>query len=412
MAGTRRMGPPAARVRAVSNAGYSSTPGQAGGVAVLPPSPLDLGKTLSGAFRVMKSRLAQLIVLALLPIAVGILLIGAAAVPLVLGIVQMISNRGQFSGLIVLGVLLIFATVVITALVNIKAQGMMALAAHDSATGRPDAGLSDLSSRTRGLVGRVLLFALMVVGAVLLLYGVMAAVMIGTMLTAINTSSSRGESAIAAVVGVYLLMMLIMGALGLLVFYLQIRFLYFIPVLAVEGTGAIDSLRRSWGLTRNNVLRTLGYYLVASLIVGAANTAVSMIGQVISAAAAPSSSSMSNSSDPAQVLAGLAALAPGLIVMMLLSALVGLLAVPFITCVLTVMYADQVQRAQLPNGGRGGYGTAYAQPAPPAYPNQGYPNQDQGWPNQGQGWQQPPQQPGWGQQNPGDQGWGQPPYRG
>ena len=73
------------------------------------------------------------------------------------------------------------------------------------------------------------------------------------------------------------------------------------------------------------------------------------------------------------------------------------------------MYADQVQRAQLPNGGRGGYGTAYA---PPAYPNQGYPNQDQGWPNQGQGWQQPPQQPGWGQQNPGDQGWGQPPYRG
>ncbi|TDO86375.1 DUF7847 domain-containing protein [Enemella evansiae] len=393
----------------MSNAGYSSTPGQAGGVAVLPPSPLDLGKTLSGAFRVMKSRLAQLIVLALLPIAVGILLIGAAAVPLVIGMVQSISWQ-EFSPLIALGGVLVFACLVITALINVKAQGMMALAAHDSATGRADAGLADLSARTRGLVGRVLLFYLLVIGVVVLVYAVIVAVMLGTMFTAISSSRTGGESAIAAVVGVWLLMMAIVGAMGLLAFYLQIRFLYFMPVLAVEGAGAIDSLRRSWGLTRNNVLRTLGYYLVASLIVSAANGAVSMLGQVVSAAMAPSSSQISGSSDPAQVLAGLAAMAPGLIIVMLFSMLVSLLAVPFLTCVLTVMYADQVQRAQLPNGGRGAYGAACAQPAPPAYPNQGYPNQ--GYPNQGQGWQQPPQQPGWGQQNPGDQGWGQPPYRG
>lgn len=407
------MRPSGTRVSGVSQPGYpAGTPGSA---AVLPPSPLDLGQTLSAAFRVMKTRLAQLVVLALLPLAAIMVLISAAAVPLVLGIVQSASEQ-SFSPLLILGLVLIFASALIAALVNVKAQGMMALTAHDAATGRGQSGLGELSGRTRGLVGRVLLFYLMVAGVVLVIYGVIVAVMLGTMFTVIGSARSgrSGGEAIATVVGVWLLMMLLIFALGLFAFYLQIRFLYFMPVLAVEGSGAIDSLRRSWRLTKNNVLRTLGYFLVAALIVNLANGAVSFISQAFSSALAPSTSRMGSSEDPAQVLAALSGLAPVLIITMLLSLAVNLLAMPFLTCVTVVMYADQVRRSQLPNGGRGAYGAAYAQPQQNfgGYPNQSYGQAGQGWPQQ-QPPQAPPQQPGWGQQNPGGPGWGQqPPYQG
>lgn len=389
----------------VSQPGYpTSVPGTSAGAAPLQPSPLDLGQTLSGAFRILKARLAQLIVLALLPVGIGMVLVTAASVPLVIGLVQAFSEQ-SFSPLIVLGVLLVFACVVITALINVKAQGMMALAAHDSATGRPNAGLTDLSARTRGLVGRVLLFYLLVMAAGLVVYALLAGIIIVTSFNAVR--SGGDDSAIAGVLGASLLVILIGAALGVFAFYLQIRFLYFLPVLAVEGTGAIDSLRRSWRLTRGNVLRTLGYYLVASLIVSMASGAVSTIGQIFVGMAMPTAQSSSNSSDPAVILASLGAALPAMIITMLLSLLVSLLAVPFITCVMTVMYTDQLQREQLPNGGRGGYGGAYAAPAQPGYPNQSY---GQGWQQPQQGYQQPPaSQSGWGQQPLPQQGWGQQP---
>lgn len=82
-----------------------------------------------------------------------------------------------------------------------------------------------------------------------------------------------------AAVGV--IMMLLLAALGFAVFYLAVRFIYFLPALAVEQRAAVAALKRSWQLTRGNVLRTFGYYLIASLLISLASYAVSLIGQLM-----------------------------------------------------------------------------------------------------------------------------------
>ena len=54
----------------------------------------------------------------------------------------------------------------------------------------------------------------------------------------------------------------------ILFFYLSSRWLVAQAALMVEGTGPLDSLGRSWHLSQGFVLRTLGYVILLSVIVG------------------------------------------------------------------------------------------------------------------------------------------------
>ena len=57
------------------------------------------------------------------------------------------------------------------------------------------------------------------------------------------------------------------------------RLLYFVPALALEKLDAVAALRRAWALTRGAFWRTLGYYVVAAVLVAIPSYAVSFISQ-------------------------------------------------------------------------------------------------------------------------------------
>lgn len=343
---------------------------------LLRPSPLDLGATLSGAFRVLRARLPKFVVIALLQGIVTGLVVSAAIAVFVFGVIASIGQRA-FAPTLAWGVVAMFVAVLLAALIQIKSQAMLVLGAHDTIEGR-DASIGELFARTRGVVGRVLLLVLALVGglfAVLVLFGVLF-----WGVTAAALGASEPGAAIGAMVGLYILFVFLMIALGIAAIYFQVRFLYLLPALAVEDRSAIDALRRSWGLTKGNVLRTLGYYLVASFLVSAVSYVIQIIPQAI---LTPAAQQAENSASPG---AALLALIPIFALVMVLQVAVQLVAVPFLACYITVMYVDQIRRGHLPPG-------QHRFPGQPSQPGQQGP-----WGQQGQGSQ-------WGQQGQGGQ-WG------
>ncbi|WP_432558956.1 glycerophosphoryl diester phosphodiesterase membrane domain-containing protein [Granulicoccus sp. GXG6511] len=352
---------------------------------VLRPSPLDLGATLSGAVRVLKQRLSTFVVIALLQgVLTAILVFGAVAL-FIVGIFSSIQQRSA-AAMLILGIIAIFVATFGAFLIQIKAQSMLVLGAHDAIHGR-SSSLGELFRRTAGVALRVLVLALALVAAIFVVFGAFFGLFFGVVLSA-GRSSSPGD-AVGAVVGVTLLFVVVMLVLGIAAVYLQIRFLYLIPALAVEDRSAIEGLKRSWALTKGNVLRTLGYYLVASLIVGAISYVVQIIPQM---AMTPALQSAEQSGDGAGVFL---AMLPFMAVITVLQIAVQLLATPFLASYVTVMYVDQLRRNELVNAfGAPGYGGVQ----PGQAPQQWGPGQQQWGPGQQQ----------WG---PGQQQWGpgQPP---
>ena len=366
----------------------------------LRPSPLDLGGVISGAFCIFRERLGAFALLAFIPSILTALLVMAAIVPLVWGVSVSIL-RGSFSPLIALGIVLMFAAVVVGSLAQIKVQAMMVLGSHDVIHGRPSDN-RDLYGRTKGVVGRVFLLWLGVVAAVFLVLGLLMGGMFAAIMGAIVTSSDRDPTgAIVTAIVSYLVFLLLIRVLSLVIFYFQVRFLYVMPALAVEQLPVVDSLKRSWALTKGNVLRTLGYYLVGSMLVGLASFAVQMLSQVLTIPITNQDSRSAFDLVPIFAVMG---------IVMALQIAVQVLAVPFMASYQTVMYVDQLRRNSLPAGyARGGnypaqYApqpgpfapgpqTPYAQPAVPPAPQQWQPQ-----PGSGQQWQPGQGQPGQGQQ--------------
>lgn len=364
---------------------------------VLRPSPLDLGGVIGGAFKVFRQRFGQFAALALIPTAIMVVLLISAMVPLAIGIFTSIQQL-RFSGLIVLGVVLMFAAVVVGYLAQIKIQAMITLGSYDVIHHRPSTA-GDLARRTGGVVGRVLLLVLLALAAVFVVYGLIigiaVAIILGAAAAAAGFNSLDPGAAIGTAVVAYLVMLLLMIGLGLLIYYLVVRFLYFLPALAVENLSAVDALKRSWQLTKGNFLRTLGYILVATILVSVAGYAVSLLGQLMLLPAASQSSDTASFDPTAAFLLVL----PGLIITMVLSFAVQVLTLPFLTSYITVMYVDQLRRNTLPPG--------YRPQGPPVPPGAAqYYQQPPGPPGQWQppdatGQQQPPGPPGqWRPINP------------
>lgn len=341
---------------------------------LLRPSPLDLGATLSGAFRVLRARLGAFVLIALLQgIVTGLILFAAVAI-FVFGVFVSVEQR-QFSPALAGGVVAMVVAVALVVFIQIKSQAMMVLGAHDTIEGR-DGSVGGLFARTRGVVGRVILLVLAVVGGFSALFVLFGVLFWGVTLAAIR--ADEPGAAIGAMAGLYVLFVFFMIALGIAAIYFQIRFLYLLPALAIEERPAIDALKRSWALTRGNVLRTLGYYLVAGFLVSAVSYVVQIIPQMSLTPAGRLAEDSGNSG------ALMAAMIPVLALVVALQVAVQVLAAPFLVCFVTVMYVDQLRRNALPPGHRPFPG----QPVPPT--------QHWGQPN-------PPPPPHWG---PGPQQWG------
>lgn len=305
---------------------------------VLRPSPLDLGGVITGAARIFRRRLGLFAALAFVPGLIAFGLAFGALVPLAAGVFASL-DRGTLSGLVILGVALLFVATIVGALAQIKAQAMMSLAAHDEIHGRPST-FGDLYARTRGVIGRILGLLVLVTLVAFVVLGGFYAAMLAAIFGALATSDDVTAGLVTALVA-YVLGLLVMLALAAVAYYFVIRFLYLMPILAVEGLGAVPALRRSWQLTKGNVLRTLGYFFVGSLIVGVAYYAVQALGQVL---AIPLTAGSSGSDPSAPQIA---ATLIGAAIIMALQLAVQILAVPFQASYQTVMYVDQLRRDQL-----------------------------------------------------------------
>lgn len=366
------------------------------------PSPLDIGGLFSASINALKRRFGLLVLIALLPSVVTLVIMGIGVALVVAAAVAMGARAGAaLSPLLVVGIVVSITGGIVGALAQVKAYGLMSLAAYEIAQGqRPTLG--GLLQRSRGFLPRMAPVIAIVLGLMIVLYAAFFGVLASVINAAARSGGREPAAALAGAVG--LVFLLVIAAIPIAIF-LSTKLLYTVPAVALEGLGGIAGLKRSWTLVRGSFWRTFGYYLVGSLCVGAVSYVVSIASQVLIVPFTARLSSLGNDADPSAILAALTGLVPVLAIVVILQLLVSMIALPFLQAYVTYMFIDQVRRSEMPQAPVYGYPTApspYAQPGQyygRAYPAQPYPRQAPGWP----GPATPPPAPG--QQYPPTQGW-------
>ncbi|QGF23736.1 glycerophosphoryl diester phosphodiesterase membrane domain-containing protein [Raineyella fluvialis] len=329
----------------------TNPPGQGGpyaqGMPVPPPTwptlprhPLNLGEVLSASFRLYGRRFGQLVVIALIPSLVGLVLVGAAAAAMVVAAVRL---AGSFTygpaaalrdtstlGLLVGGVLLLVVAGIVAGLVQIKCDGMIALAGRDLEDGRPST-VGDLWRRTRGMAVRALALILLLVLAMVVLSATL-----GVLVVWLTNSDGSGASVGTTVI---LAIVIVLAAI-----YLQTRWAFVVQALAIEGAGPLAALGSSWRTTRGAFWRVFGYLLVAGLLVGAVGGAVSGVTNSLMTSRL---AGMEAADSLPQLIGQLTAMIPFFLVGLLGSQVVQLLSRPFTVLFTTVLYIDQRRRLGL-----------------------------------------------------------------
>nr|WP_300142339.1 glycerophosphoryl diester phosphodiesterase membrane domain-containing protein [Propionicimonas sp.] len=363
---------------------------------LLKPSPLDISGLFSASVGALRRRFGLFLLISLIPTAVLLIVIAVFTAIFVSSLAAAGAMRSQPQPGVFIGAFaLLLVGAVVALLAQLKTYGMMSVAAAEIADGQqPD--IRGLFARTRGFLPRMAPVIAIVIGAIIAVYVLFVVVLIG-MIAATNGRSSSA-SAVAGIFGLIVLGLVLIFPLSI---YLSTKLLYTIPAAAIEQCSGIDAMKRSWSLTRGAFWRTLGYYLLAALVVNAASYVVGMVAQV---AVLPLAARMSDVTSGAEVLAALGTMIPVLGLVMLLQLAVQLVGVPFIQAYTTYMFIDQVRRSELPAAPPPGYGGAgyYAQPGQ-------YYGQQPGHPQQG-GWYPP--QPGGQQWTPPQSGQWQPPQGG
>lgn len=338
----------------------------------LRPSPLDVGGVVSGTFEIYKRRFGLFVLLAVLPMAVVFVLLALLMVPVVALIAQIGRNgdAAGAAGLIIALVLGYLALIVVGALAQIKFGAMTNLATSEVAAGnRPTLG--SLWAGSRGVVGRIVGLILLGVGAALVL-----TIVFGGLVFALVGSAAADSS---AATGLAVLLFLGLG-FGLFVasILLAVRWLYVMPVIAIERASGLGALRRSWELTRNHFARTLGFAIVGWLIVYAA----SAVGSGLITVMPFGTASLDSASSTSELATALATMLPLFLLSMAVSFAIQIFTIPFQAIYTTVMYIDQVLRNTQPApvgqfgyypGQQGAAGLA-AYPGTPTFPGvQQYP---------------------------------------
>lgn len=371
---------------------------------VLRPSPLDIGGLFSGAFEALKRRFGLLVLITLLPTLFAIAVIAIGSAMLVSSFVAVTAgSRIQITAVLVAGLTVLVVGSLLSVLVQLKSYGMLSLAAYEIAQGqRPD--FRGLLARSRGFLPRMASVIAIGIGAFAAVSVLFVAFIASTSAVA-SSSGGRGSGAAALAVIAFLVAGLAIVPLGL---FLTTKLLYTLPAVALEGLNGLEAMARSWRLTRGAFWRTLGYYILGSLVVGAISYVVGLISQV---ALLPLGFALpSDSSDAGQFAVMLVGLLPALLLVLALRLLVQVVTYPFLQAYVTYMFIDQVRRSELPStpsyGYQGGPGYYAAPGQYYAQPQQGYPAQWQ--PDPGHGWQPEPGPMAPGQADP-SQRWDAPP---
>ncbi len=330
---------------------------------------LALGDVFQGSFATYRARFGLFLALLAAPIAIvfGVLILaGIASVAIAMSTAARGGpTPGQVGGFVAVGVVTVVG-LFLASLYQYRCLAMTSLAALDLAEGR-NPTWADLTRRTSGFMGRILLLLVAGFAAVVVLYTLILLITVAPLAMSGRTPSNAQIAGTITTV-ILLSLLLSVGAV-----WLTVKWLYVIPVMAAENRSGFAALGRSWALTRGDFWRTLGYYIVLQVVVAIPVFLLQFVGQVLLLPLAALSSGSGTPSGAQVTAMGIGALIYGL-----LTAAVTILITPFSTIFIALMYLSRVRQLngeppsvayyQQPIGG---YQQSGAPPVPGAYPQPG-----------------------------------------
>jgi hypothetical protein len=231
------------------------------GLGIVPPRPLQLGDFLGGAFRAVRYSpvtmfgvtLMAILVAQLVAVGVGILLSREFS---------SILDTSEFGSI---GPLAGWTTIIsyfTTSLATVLVEIGLTYAVHEAVFARrtaPSAALRRIGSRagaTLGFSGLILLVLIVVAGVVALF----------------------ASFPIATVDAAWWLLLIpvIVAGIGAS-YWLGIRLILVLPVIAIEEVGPFRAIRRSWQLTKGQFWRYLGILLLANVLISMATNVISTV---------------------------------------------------------------------------------------------------------------------------------------
>ena len=327
-----------------SDSGYGDTPpppggyGQPGGYGrpwapkpgVIPLRPLSVTEMLDGAFTAIRWN-PKTILAASAAVAIAVNVISAVAAYLIEGSAQPIvadsgSGAPTFNGhTLVLVVVLGCLDVGVTVLGNTILTGLLTVTVGQAVLGRKET-LGSAWRATRGrfwpLLGTVLLIALFL----LLGWGLAVGVSVGGAVAIAAGAHQTGVGILVGVVGC--------GTATVFAVITFVRWSLAVPVVMLESSRPLASLRRSWRLVRRSSWRVWWALVLADLIVSIASAVIKTPFEVAGGASTFALTSQSHAS-----LAGLALSAVGGILASTLTA-------PLLAGVVVLLYTDLLMRRE------------------------------------------------------------------
>lgn len=277
---------------------------------VIPLRPLNLGDIFSGTFGTIRGNPGATLGLS----ALVALIVAVPAVLTTLGLANADLTTTDESGTTVnLGTQLSTSvTAIYTLIAGVFLAGMLTVVVAEAVLGRR-ISIGETWRKVRGrllpLLGMTLLVSLG--------FAVAIGIVVGIIVLLAVTAPLALTVTVAILLGAGLLVAIIWAA---------IKISLAAPALVLERVGPIDSLRRSWSLSRGQWWRIFGISLLAQLIVGTISNIVQLPGAVILGVSAGDSGTPS-----------LAAL----ILVQLVSVAVSALTAPFTAGVTALLYLDQ-----------------------------------------------------------------------
>lgn len=230
---------------------------------VLRPSPLGLADMFSGTWAVLRRRGGLLLGITLVAglVAAAIIFIPVMAVVL-LGVFSLIaaleSNSGSESSpslWMITPIVVLCAAAVGAASVWVWARfNSMLVAVVDQLARGLEPSWTSAENQTRGAAGRAMPLVWLGAAAAAVV-GALVSIFLGWVLATRQVNAQTDET-IGAVAFLLLTVIVVAGI------YLQIRLVYALPALALEGHRGLDALRRSFALTKGRFWRTTGFLLV------------------------------------------------------------------------------------------------------------------------------------------------------
>lgn len=300
------------------------------GYPVIPLRPLSLGELFQSSFTIYRARFAQFLLLGLIPTAVGLaILLAMAALLVTMTLPLLINGARGLQGVSVLAAIglgvLLFASIFISAAADYTATGLIGLGVVAVNRGEQPTA-SSLWRQARGLPAHALALTLIYVGVGFL---------VGLGLLPIIFLAVDNEAA-------WLILPLVafLIAFGIVV---QARLGLVLQVLAIEGTGAVESIKRCWRLTEGHAARVFGSILLASVLTGMVAQTFSGLMQALITPFIEQS--MKSGSGYGEAV-GLTLVLPIVLGMMVMSQVVSAVISPFMGIFTGVLYIDTRRRQE------------------------------------------------------------------